>query len=141
MQLANARYNDASHTTFDVDVTIDGETFPFSYHPQDNAPVSCAIRDLLACQGLSIADHVVAPPALTPLTPRQIRLALAGAGLLDQVEAAINLLDEPTQSRLRIEWEYASTFERNNPLLLQIGAVLGLTSEQVDAVWLGALGL
>lgn len=64
MQLANARYNDPSHTTFDVDVTLDGETFPFSYHPQDIAPVSIAVRAVLDGGGLSIANYVAPPPTI-----------------------------------------------------------------------------
>jgi hypothetical protein len=38
---------------------------------------------------------------------RQARLALLGAGLLPQVETALNSLDEPYKSAALIEWEYA----------------------------------
>jgi hypothetical protein len=64
MHLANARYNDVSHTTFDVDVTIDGKTFPFSYHPLDLAPVASAIRAVFDGGELSIAGYVAPTPEL-----------------------------------------------------------------------------
>lgn len=64
MQLANAKYTNQAHTTFDVDVTLDGETFPFSYHPLDDAPFSVAIRTVLNNDGLSIADYVAPAPTI-----------------------------------------------------------------------------
>ncbi|TXG95719.1 MAG: hypothetical protein E6R08_11020 [Nevskiaceae bacterium] len=74
------------------------------------------------------------PPGLTPLLPlsaRQIRLALAQASLLDQVEAAIAAAPQAD----RIEWEYATTYGRDHPLIAAIGQTLGLTESQIDEMW------
>lgn len=69
--------------------------------------------------------------ALQPLTPRQMRLALLHAGLLDAVEAAV----AAGSRELAIWWEFSLACERGNPRVAQLAADLGLSPEQVDAIW------
>lgn len=64
MQLSNARYTTPEHIYFDVDVTINDETFPFSYHPLDNAPTRLAIAAYIAENGLEIAEYVAPTPTI-----------------------------------------------------------------------------
>ncbi|PWL17384.1 hypothetical protein DKP76_11440 [Falsochrobactrum shanghaiense] len=77
---------------------------------------------------------------IKPLTARQLRLGLVSNGiLLSQVEATIDAIESQQERDVaRIEWEYASTFDRNHPLIEQVGGSLGLTVEQIDAMWLAA---
>jgi len=75
------------------------------------------------------------------VTMRQARLALLGAGLLDDVEAAIDAQDEPLKSQFRIEWDYATEVDRQWPTLLGLMPALGLTGEQVDALFVAAAKL
>jgi hypothetical protein len=138
MQLQNARYNTPEHTSFDVDVVLDGETFPFSYHPLDGAPLTLAIDDYIADGGLEIADYVAPPAALLPLSARQFHLALALNGLAEPLEDAIATIPEPSQTLIRIEFERATEFRRDYPLLVSLSTALGLTDEQVDGMWLEA---
>lgn len=70
-------------------------------------------------------------PAPSIVTPRQARLALHQADLLDSVKAAIAAADEAT----RIEWEYATTFERASPVVAAMSATLGLTESQLDELF------
>lgn len=83
------------------------------------------------------------PPPMPVLTARQLRLGLVLNGIsLSSVEAAIDAIEDPTDREVaRIEWEYAATFERSHPLVNQIGAALGLTPEQIDAMWAEAAAL
>jgi hypothetical protein len=67
------------------------------------------------------------------VTPLQFRMALYDAGLLDECEAIV--ADPATPKAARLAWEYAITIERNNPFIDQFATVLGLTHEQVDAVF------
>lgn len=78
-----------------------------------------------------------------PLTARQLRLGLVLNGFtLAQVEATIEAIeDEQDREVARIEWEYASQFDRAHPLIEQVGAALGLTPEQIDAMWNEAITL
>ena len=70
------------------------------------------------------------PQAITPL---QAKLQLHKLGLFDEVEAlAAN--DRTSQ----IYWEYASIIERDNEILLSMAEQLGLTSEQLDNMFINA---
>jgi len=77
------------------------------------------------------------------LTARQFRLGLLQAGRSpDQVEAAIAAItDEAERSKAKIEWEYASEFQRQHPLIESVSAALGLSPEDVDTLWNEALTL
>ena len=82
------------------------------------------------------------PVAPQSVTMRQARLALLGAGLLDQVDAAIASIPDPVQRRAaQIEWEYAQTVDRNSPFTQQLAAGLGITDAQKDALFKQAAAL
>lgn len=66
------------------------------------------------------------PPAA--VTPYQARLALARAGLLSAVEAAV----QTAGAEAAMAWEYAVVIEHRGALVSQIAAALGLTDGQVD---------
>ncbi|MDR1888158.1 MAG: hypothetical protein LBQ81_02025 [Zoogloeaceae bacterium] len=72
---------------------------------------------------------------------RQARLALLGAGLLDVVNATIAGMEGDAGKAARIEWEYATSIERDNPLFVGLSEQLGLTGEQLDALFIQAAAL
>jgi hypothetical protein len=69
-------------------------------------------------------------PTIVPQTvsPRQARIALLNANLLDQVNTALNTAGGVAL----ITWEYASSFSRADPMVASIGSALNLTSAQID---------
>jgi len=70
------------------------------------------------------------------VSPRQLRIALFSSGILEaDVQAAIDTLAEPDKTISQIGWEYANDFERNDALVEGVGALLGLTTEQMDDIW------
>lgn len=74
------------------------------------------------------------PPDVTDpgiVTMRQARLALLAAGGLSSVEAYMATAPKAVQ----IEWEFADTVRRSSDLVTGIGSQLGLTSEQIDAMF------
>lgn len=76
------------------------------------------------------------------VTPRQIRLALIGFGItLDQIDAALDSLPEPTRSLAKVEWEYASVFERSHQLIPMVATSLGWNEQQLDQLWIEAAKL
>lgn len=89
--------------------------------------------------GRQIPDPYVAPPPPIPqtVTPRQARLALLGAGLLEQVQSAVTAAGGATE----ITWEYATEINRSDALVVQIGASLNLTDAQIDALFVQAASL
>lgn len=90
------------------------------------------------------AVNAITPPAPTvprSVTPAQGKLALLGAGLLDEAEAAINSLTGDTKTAALIYWNHALAFERDNALIEQIGAAIGLDSDAIDDLFITAASL
>lgn len=75
-----------------------------------------------------IAARIAAWRAGASCKPFQGRVALSNAGLLTQVETAIQSADDKT----KIAWEYAILWERMSPMILALASALGLTEAQVD---------
>jgi hypothetical protein len=82
------------------------------------------------------------PAALAPLTARQLRLGLLQIGIKPaDVAAAISALPEDQRDVAEIEWDYASEYRRDHPLIAALGASFGLTVEQIDDAWRDAMAL
>ena len=65
------------------------------------------------------------------VSPRQIRQGLTAVGLRESVEYAISVSNQDTK-----DWyEYATVFERNNPLVIELANALNVTDRQVDDLW------
>jgi hypothetical protein len=76
------------------------------------------------------------------VTPRQAKIALLQAGLLDDVEAGIEALEDQGMKRLaQIEWEYAQEVRRDWPLLNTLAAGMGITDAQLDELFRVAAGV
>lgn len=75
------------------------------------------------------------------VTARQARLALAAVGKLSSVADAIAALAEPDKTLVSIEWEYATTVERTSPWIEALRPALGLTEEELDALFVQAAEL
>lgn len=71
------------------------------------------------------------------VTPRQLRLALLGAGI-DLASIDTMIAENPAA---KVEWEYASVVDKAHPLIQQFGKALGLTDEQIDALFTAAARL
>lgn len=82
-------------------------------------------------------------PAAVPaaVTMRQARLALLGAGLLANIDAAIDALPSPQKEAARIEWEYSQEVQRHNGFVSLLAPALGLTDAQTDALFVQAATL
>jgi len=82
------------------------------------------------------------PPTVpAAVSMRQARLFLLSAGLMPSVEAAIAGLSEPQKSAVAIEWEYATTVEREWPTINALAALLGWDSAQLDDFFTQAAAL
>lgn len=77
------------------------------------------------------------PPPASPvptLTARQLRLWLLSMQITtEMIDAQIDAMtDAEAKSRARVEWEYATEYKHDHPLVLQIGAALGMTPAQIN---------
>lgn len=77
-------------------------------------------------------------PLPSSVSMRQARLALLAAGLLDAVESTIAAMTGEAGQAARIEWEYATTVERNSEWVANLASALGITNEQLDALFMNA---
>lgn len=92
--------------------------------------------------GTSFAAPVPpAPTVPTVLTMRQARLVLFTAGLIGSVQAAIDSLPSPDKEKAQIEWDFSNEVQRHNGFVSQLAPALGLTSEQVDALFITGAAL
>lgn len=79
---------------------------------------------------------------LRTLTRRQFKLALMQNDLLTAIETAIASIDDAAlKTLIEIEYNEATSFERTSDSVAYMGALLDLTSEQMDAMWTQALML
>ncbi|RDL51246.1 hypothetical protein BLJAPNOD_02378 [Ensifer sp. M14] len=124
----------------------------YAYRVSDPFGLAPVLKDWLAANPGFPVDPYVPPPAPTPeelraqmppLTARQFRLGLVSGGYSPaQVTQAIDTMPEgPNKETAKIEWQYATTFNRMHPLIATVGAALGLTEGQIDAMWTAAVNL
>lgn len=84
------------------------------------------------------------PPAPLPVyVPPQVpmwavRTVLQNDNLFDQAQAAI---EASTDNALKNVWEYGNFADRNSAAIASLSAALGLTSEQVDQMFIDANNL
>ncbi|WP_144981205.1 hypothetical protein [Halomonas sp. C22] len=81
-------------------------------------------------------------PVPESVTSRQGMEQLIRSGLDEQVDDAINGITDIVERKLARNWlDKASIWERNNPQLLAIGNALGLSTEDVDSLFIQAATL
>ena len=78
---------------------------------------------------------------ITKVTMRQARLALLGAGKLPAVNAAIAAMQGAQGEAARIEWEYSQEVQRDRGLVTALGSQMGMTEEQLDALFTAAAAI
>jgi hypothetical protein len=128
-------------------VLEDGATLSESLHREvitpgaDVSGYPAAVQAVATAAWANLPEPVIVNGVPSEVTMRQARLALLGAGVLGAVTAAINGLQEPQRSAALIEWEYSSTVKRQQPLVLALGPALGLSTEQLDALFVAAAQL
>ena len=88
--------------------------------------------------GVWVVADVVPPAPVVPeaVTRFQARAALAQAGLLDGVNAMIEHPDTPLI--VRLAWADALEFRRRSPTVLSLSGALGMSSAQLDELFISA---
>lgn len=88
---------------------------------------------------IEVEDYPIPPAQPTPIptsvSMRQARLALFQQGLLANVQTAIDGLPEPQKTTTQISWDYATTVQREDDLVVQLSGALGLDSTALDGLF------
>lgn len=80
--------------------------------------------------------------SILPITRAQAKAALIINGLIGHVQPAIDAIKDPlTRALAQNDWDERLTFERDNPTLVGMAAALGMTDEQLDALFVQAATL
>jgi len=94
--------------------------------------------EILADFGVEESPEPERPPQVPQsISARGARLALNEAGLRDGVEDTVAAANRDTQDY----WLYSQTIGRQHPVLLGMQQQLGLSDEQVNALFVRAVGL
>lgn len=67
------------------------------------------------------------------VSPRQARIALLRAGMLDAINAAV-----ASNPEWAISWEFAAEVERSNPIIAAATVQLGKTDADIDQLFIDA---
>lgn len=94
--------------------------------------------DILLLDKYRLVDGALLIPAPKSCSMRQARLALLGAGLLPQINDALAAMPGIEGDAARIEWEFATEVRRDSSLVSGLSATLGLSSEQLDGLFVAA---
>lgn len=80
-------------------------------------------------------------PVPEVITPRQGRIVLSQYGLLSAVDGYFAALTGDGAEIAKIEWEYAQEWRRDWPVLVAATTSFGLTTEQIDQMFIAAVAL
>ncbi len=88
-------------------------------------------------ESMQVEDTVQVPEKISNL---QLRSQLIIQGFdLGLIEQTFNQISDATQRGLIVTaWEYATNFYRNHSMIVAMGNMLGLTSAQVDEIFIKA---
>lgn len=103
--------------------------------------VELSAEELSEIQALQ--EAMSAPKVPDAVTMAQARKVLVLQGItMDQVSQAIAAIPDATERELaQIDWEYSTQVNRESPLVASISAALGLTSQEVDQLFIQAVTL
>lgn len=72
------------------------------------------------------------------VSPLQFRYALIKLGLFENIQTAINSLNEPAKTIAMMEWEYAVEIDKNSNVIQLLATQMGLTSDELDNIFVVA---
>jgi len=98
---------------------------------QDFATENNLSLDLIESE--EVEDEIQAEIEFKPITPMYLRIVLEQMNLLSAIEIE---LAKPENKIQQVAFEYALEFRRNHPFIASLSASLGLTSLQVDQLFI-----
>lgn len=109
-----------------------------------NAQTGQSIKREMTAEEIAHMQEIENQPTQVPhsVTPRQFRMSLVQKGIeLSTVTAIIDSLPEPEQTLARINWEYATSFDRDNEMLNQMAPALNLSPADLDEIFINGQNL
>ena len=90
-----------------------------------------------------MVDFIPEQPIELVIVPQEVQLwrartVLKLLGMEQVIEVALNSLDEPLKTGALYIWQFGTTVERNSQTISLLQTILGLTSSQVDDIFIQA---
>lgn len=91
---------------------------------------------------VNVLEDKVEDPSNFVLNRIQFEFIISKLGLVTAIDAAIEAMPESTDEEVnakimaRVLRQYGQDFERNHPLFTELAPLVGITSEQIDYMWL-----
>lgn len=117
---------------------------------QECVQTGWTITDTTASQTWAVLDRpapdapvVVVPPSDVPTEVPlwAFRAVLTVQGIAPQVDGLIAALPEPQKTVAQVQWEFGNYIVRSHPLIVALGAQIGMTAAQIDDVFRQAAAL
>lgn len=115
-----------------------GEVFAFEEDGSQDEFIPAGLIEMTAEDvhaHLNPPSEVIVPVSVSMM---QARLAMLNAGVLDDVEHAVQSMEGIEGRAARIQWEYAQFINRDWPLVDTLGTLLGWDSDAVDRLFISA---
>ena len=94
------------------------------------------LREITEEEATDIRNAGIVIPKPTVLTRKQAKSILFIKGLLSHVQPAISAIPDPFQKGMaQIAWDDATEFKRNDPILMALSGMLGLSDTQLDELF------
>nr|WP_316651539.1 hypothetical protein [uncultured Gellertiella sp.] len=138
MQFKNAVFTANGSIDMEINHPVYG-WIPFTATPLDLEPLSVELFNLAKTSAAPCGP--VVPPVVYPPLPRSVfwlaalAVGVTKAGILSRIES---LPDGADKERKRITIEETLQYRREDPYLSELALEAGITSEQLDALWLWA---
>jgi len=137
MNTRNPKYNYLGTIDCEIEHPVYG-WIPFTASPDSKEKYNVDIYNMLVSNGNiaagpTPADILTMKRGHAAMQRMDFMLALDTAGLLTQAQTLV--ADATTPARIKIMWDNATHFERNNTELVQMATTMGLTDAQMDAVF------
>lgn len=146
MKITNIRnpiYANSENTVINCEIQFENseQWLPFSASIDDVEEHGRMVFEAIQNGDTVVVADYVPPPAPEPqipnsITARQARLALHSIGQLANVQTAIASLPAGEKEVAEIEWEYASSIERNHSFVDSLAGALGLTETEIDELFI-----
>lgn len=94
-------------------------------------------RDMTPQEEADFIANLPAPTIPQAASMAQARKALILSGIsIASVDAQISAIEDETERELaQTDWEYSDVVRRDSPLVVSLGAILGLGSSEIDALF------
>jgi hypothetical protein len=87
-------------------------------------------------------EPIPVDPLTQPISRVQFKAVLRIAGLYDAVAQAIEAIPDPIQRAVaQTKFEESNSYDRDDPLFTMLAPAIGVTDEQIDALWTQAQGI